>query len=168
MKLVARINDRDQTVEIRREGDKVFALIGDRSYELEVSEPENNVFLFKDSGKVSQAFVTPPAKAGEPYAVRIGTDETEVSLTDPKRLRVSAAVNEAAGGRAEIKTAMPGKIVRILVAAGAEVQKGDGLIVVEAMKMQNEMRSPKEGNVAEIRVAEGDTVGAGDVLLVVD
>ena len=77
-------------------------------------------------------------------------------------------IDHAVGGKAEIKTAMPGKVVRILVAASDEVKKGDGLIVVEAMKMQNEMRSPKDGKVAGIRVAEGETVGAGDVLLVVE
>ena len=63
---------------------------------------------------------------------------------------------------------MPGKVVRILVSNGAQVQKGDGVIVVEAMKMQNEMKSPKDGVVTTILVKEGDNVGAGDVLLVVE
>jgi biotin carboxyl carrier protein len=168
MKLNAHINDEEHQVEIRREGDKVSARVGDRVYELDVSEPEKNVFLFKDNGKISQVFVTPPANSGDAYAVRVGSAEIDVSLTDPKRLRGSAKTADAAGGRAEIKTAMPGKVVRILVADGDEVQKGDGLIVVEAMKMQNEMRSPKHGRISRIRVAEGDNVAAGDVLLIVE
>ncbi len=63
---------------------------------------------------------------------------------------------------------MPGKIVRILVESGAEILQGDGVIVVEAMKMQNEMKSPKDGIVKEIRFAEGETVNAGDVLAAIE
>ena len=98
----------------------------------------------------------------------IGGHEFDIELTDPKRLRGSTVDAEHAGGAAEIKTAMPGKVVRILVAAGAEVQKGDGVLVVEAMKMQNEMKSPKDGIVKEIRTTEGSTVNAGDILAVIE
>ena len=63
---------------------------------------------------------------------------------------------------------MPGKVVRVLVAEGDAVQKGDGVIVVEAMKMQNEMKSPKDGVVSKIKIAEGDTVSAGDILVVIE
>ena len=63
---------------------------------------------------------------------------------------------------------MPGKVVRILVEQGAEVKQGEGVIVVEAMKMQNEMKAPKDGIIKEIRVAEGATVNAGDILVVIE
>ena len=63
---------------------------------------------------------------------------------------------------------MPGKVVRILVASGAEVSEGEGVIVVEAMKMQNEMKSPKAGLIKEIKVKEGSTVNAGDVLVIIE
>ncbi|QYO67495.1 biotin/lipoyl-containing protein [Leptolyngbya sp. 7M] len=73
-----------------------------------------------------------------------------------------------ADGVVELKTAMPGKVVRVIVAEGDEVKKGDGILVVEAMKMQNEMRSPKNGTVKTISVAEGSTVAAGDILAVIE
>ena len=168
MKLWAQADGEEFEVEVRRDGDRLFARVNDRSYELEVSEPEKNVFLFKDQGKISEVFVSPDTSSGDPYSVRVGSSELNIKITDPKRLRGSAVDSNAVGGKAEIKTAMPGKVVRILVQEGAEVQKGDGLMVVEAMKMQNEMRSPKHGHAAGIRVAEGDTVGAGDVLLTVE
>ena len=63
---------------------------------------------------------------------------------------------------------MPGKIVRVLVEAGANVAAGDGVIVVEAMKMQNEMKAPKAGIVISINAKEGATVNAGDVLAVIE
>ena len=63
---------------------------------------------------------------------------------------------------------MPGKLVRVLAAEGAAIKQGEGVLIVEAMKMQNEMKSPKDGIVKEIRVSEGTTVNAGDVLAVIE
>jgi len=69
---------------------------------------------------------------------------------------------------AEIVAPMPGKVVRVQVEAGATVEKGVGVIVVEAMKMQNEMKSPRAGVVVSVNVKPGDTVNAGDVLAVLE
>ncbi len=168
MKFQAAVDGEKNEVEITREGDNVFARVDGRDYELEASEPELNVFLLKHEGKIFEVFVSPPKSADDPYAIRIGKSELEITLADPKRLRGTAAAAGDASGKAEIRTAMPGKVVRILKAVGDVVEKGDGIIVVEAMKMQNEMRSPKDGSVKEFRVAEGDTVAAGDVLVVVE
>jgi biotin carboxyl carrier protein len=63
---------------------------------------------------------------------------------------------------------MPGKVVRVLVEVGTEVKKGDGVLVVEAMKMQNEMKSPKDGVVKEFRAAEGQIANAGEILAVIE
>lgn len=168
MKLRAEINDENHDVEIRRDGDRVFAEIDGRRYELEVSEPEPNVYLLKNDNKIYEAFVTNTPNPAEPAQVRIGTDEFEVRLIDPKRLRGTGSDHEHGDGFAEIKTAMPGKVVRIIASVGTTVQKGDGVIVVEAMKMQNELKSPKVGTIKEIRVEEGETVAAGDILAVVE
>ena len=62
---------------------------------------------------------------------------------------------------------MPGKVVRVLVAQGARVEAGQGLLVVEAMKMQNEVRSPKAGTLERLHVVEGQAVNAGEILAVV-
>jgi biotin carboxyl carrier protein len=63
---------------------------------------------------------------------------------------------------------MPGKVVRILLREGAEVEAGTGILVVEAMKMQNEVKSPKKGKIQKIVVSEGAAVNAGDVLGIVE
>jgi biotin carboxyl carrier protein len=63
---------------------------------------------------------------------------------------------------------MPGRMVRVLVEVGDEVEAGQALLVIEAMKMQNELKSPKAGRVARIAVGVGDAVGSGDVLVVVE
>lgn len=168
MKLKAKMDDLTHEIDIKQTGERVQAAIDDRLYDIEASEPEPGIFLFKHEGRIFEALVTPQTATGGPFAVKVGRHSFEIDLTDPKRLRASSADAEHTGGTAEIKTAMPGKVVRILVAAGDTVQKGDGVVVVEAMKMQNELKSPKDGTIADIRVAEGDTVSSGDILIVID
>lgn len=168
MKLTAELNHEKHEIEIMRDGKKVFAEIDGRKYELEATEPEPNVFLLKKDGRIYEIFVSPRQNPGEPFHVRLKAREFEIALTDPKRLRGAGTDAEHGDGLAEIKTAMPGKVVRVLIETGAEIKKGESVIVVEAMKMQNEMKSPKDGIVKEIRFPEGATVNAGDVLAVIE
>lgn len=168
MKFQAEIGDEFRTVEIIREGEKVLADIDGRKYELEVSEPEPNVLLMKLDGKVVEAFIEPGARLGETQTVTIRGQNIELRLVDPKRLRGSIRGDSRHRGAAEIRTAMPGKVVRILLEPGAEVRKGDGVIVVEAMKMQNELKSPRDGKISSINTSNGATVGAGEVLATID
>jgi acetyl/propionyl-CoA carboxylase alpha subunit len=88
-------------------------------------------------------------------------------LSDP-RDRASAANNASASGPQEVRALMPGKVVKLLVSEGDEVKAGHGLIVVEAMKMQNEMKASKDGQVTRIHVSEGCTVAPGEKLLTVE
>ncbi|MGI9035257.1 MAG: biotin/lipoyl-containing protein [Pyrinomonadaceae bacterium] len=162
MKLIAELDGEKSEVEIRREGEKVSANIGGRSYELEASEVEPDVFLLKHENKIYQIYVAPNG------IINYKNQQFEIKLSDPKRLHGSTAAGAAADGIAEIKTAMPGKVVRVLAEQGAQIKQGEGIIIVEAMKMQNEMKSPKDGVVKEIRFAEGATVNAGDVLAIIE
>ena len=98
----------------------------------------------------------------------MGGKSYEVLIVDPKRLRSGQSSAAHHAGAAEIVSPMPGKIVRVLVTAGASVEVGAGVIVVEAMKMQNEMKAPKAGSIVSINAKEGDTVNAGDVLAVIE
>ncbi|MEO8574603.1 MAG: biotin/lipoyl-containing protein, partial [Pyrinomonadaceae bacterium] len=150
MKLQAELGDDKCDLEIRREGDQVFANVDGREYELQSSEPEPGVFLFKHEGRIYEASVADSKVKDGPVQVRIGTHEFEVRLIDPKRLRSAGAGVDHADGLVEIKTAMPGKVVRILTGPGAVVEKGDSVLVVEAMKMQNELKSPKAGTIKEV------------------
>ena len=168
MKLHAEIGDNKHEIEIKREDGKVFATIDGRKYELEASEPEPGVFLLKHEGRIFEASVSDPKTSDGITKVRVGTSEFDLKLIDPKRLRSAGSGNDHADGIAEIKTAMPGKVVRVLVSVGAEVEAGRGILVVEAMKMQNELKSPKAGTVKEIRVEEGSAVAAGDILATVE
>jgi biotin carboxyl carrier protein len=162
MKLQAELNSEKYEIEIKRDGEKVFARVDGREYELEASQVEPNVYLLKHDNQIYQAYVAPNG------IVNVGNHQLEINLTDPKRLRGSNAAGANAEGISEIKTAMPGKLVRILTEVGAEIKQGEGVLVVEAMKMQNEMKAPKDGIIKEIRFAEGATVNAGDVLAIIE
>lgn len=90
-----------------------------------------------------------------------------LSLSDP-RDRSGVAKNASANGPQELRALMPGKVVKLLVSKGDEVKAGRGLVIVEAMKMQNEMKASKDGRVTRIHVNEGSTVAPGETLLVVE
>jgi biotin carboxyl carrier protein len=168
MKLQAKLNNNKHEIEIKRDGEKVFAWVDDREYNLEASEVEPNVYLLKKENKIYEIFVSPQTNKNKPWQVKVKNQEFEINLSDPKRLRGTGASAEQADGIAEIRTAMPGKLVRVLVQVGAEIKQGEPVLVVEAMKMQNEMKSPKDGIVKEIHFAEGATVNAGDVLAIIE
>jgi len=90
-----------------------------------------------------------------------------VEVFDPREMRARKSAG-AAEGRQNIVAMMPGKVVRMLAAQGDTVEAGQGLIVVEAMKMQNEMKSPKAGRVVEVKTQADATVAAGEVLMVIE
>jgi biotin carboxyl carrier protein len=90
-----------------------------------------------------------------------------VEVFDPREMRARKSAG-AGEGRQNIIAMMPGKVVRVLAAPGDAVGAGQGLIVVEAMKMQNEMKSPKAGRVVEVKTQPDATVAAGEVLMVIE
>jgi biotin carboxyl carrier protein len=99
--------------------------------------------------------------------VWVGSTRLSVEIHDPRKWSRGHAA-DAAHGAIAIKAAMPGKVVAVLVDVGEAIETGKGVLVVEAMKMQNELKSPKAGVVQAIRVRAGDSVAAGQVLVVVE
>ena len=168
MKMKAEIGDEVFEIEHSRTANGIIARVNGTRYELEVSEPEPNVLVFKHDGKIYEVFADPSADLEGLRRFTINREEIEVRLIDPRRLRGAGGGDAAMDGGAEARAPMQGKVVTKLAAESTEANKGDGIIVVEAMKMQNELISPKNGVVREIRFNEGDTVAAGDVLAVID
>jgi biotin carboxyl carrier protein len=168
MKLTAEIDGRTHALELRREGARVFAEVDGRAYELEARETEPGVTLFALGGRVHECRAEATGARGEGWRVDAGGRRFDVTLVDPRKLRGAAGGGAQAAGRAAVSSSMPGKVVRVLVEVGARVEAGDALVVVEAMKMQNELKSPKAGAVVELRAREGATVNAGEVLAVVE
>ncbi len=168
MKLHASVGEFNANVEFRRAGKRVFATVGDHEYELEIHKSHAGRTLLIWDGQVFDCRAEGELLSGQMLEVIVGTSTYAVTLTDPKRLRSAASAGAHAGGTASVVAPMPGKVVRILVEAGDEIEAGAGIIVVEAMKMQNEMKSPKAGTVATLNVEVGATVNGGDVLAVIE
>jgi biotin carboxyl carrier protein len=112
-----------------------------------------------------QSFVihATPSRDGK-LKLQCGPHEFSAEIVDPRVWRGRKQGALEAEGRQQISAPMPGKVIRLLVAAGDNVESGQGLIVVEAMKMQNEIKSPKNGKVERLLVKEGQNVNAGDAL----
>ena len=168
MKLNAEIDGEKVALEVRREGGRVVAEVGGRRYELEARGLGVGEYLLIQGGRVYECRAEAVAGGRGSLSVSVGAREYGVTLTDPKHLRGAAAAGGEQGGRAPVKAPMPGKVVRVLVETGQAVEAGQPVIVVEAMKMQNELKSPKSGTVAELRAEPGATVNAGDVLAVIE
>lgn len=107
-------------------------------------------------------------KTGQERHLWVGTARYEVEVRDPRSLQSRRKAAGDAGGARKILAPMPGKVVRVLVKEHDSVEAGQGVVVVEAMKMQNELKSPKQGRVLKILVTSGASVNAGDLLLIVE
>jgi biotin carboxyl carrier protein len=103
----------------------------------------------------------------EGLLLHTGGREYHVDIVDPRSWRRGLGGKVDLTGRQQVSAPMAGKIVRVLIAQGQHVESGQGLLVVEAMKMQNEIRSPKTGTVERLSAREGETVNAGEVLVVI-
>ncbi len=112
------------------------------------------------NGAVFEAHIDGPV-------VTVNHHRYDTSRDDPRKWNPAAAAQQT-HGRATVKSPMPGKIIRVLVQPGQEVAAGQGVVVMEAMKMQNELKTPRAGHVAGIHVNENDTVEAGVVLVMIE
>ena len=165
MKLKAVIGEREQDLNLQIDGGCVRAEVDGRVYDLELREPEPGSYLLFRDAEVHECRVT---KTHEGFDVSLHGHNYPIAIVDPKRLRSGTDADRHHHGLTEITAPMPGKVVRVHIEPGTSVEKGDGVVVVEAMKMQNEMKSPRAGVVVSINVNPGDTVNAGDVLAVVE
>ena len=98
----------------------------------------------------------------------VGSSHYSAEVRDPRSLRHRKDGIVANQGAQKLTAAMPGKVVRVLLQEGAQVEAGQGILVVEAMKMQNEIKSPKAGRIQKIMVATSDAVNAGDLVAIVE
>jgi biotin carboxyl carrier protein len=115
----------------------------------------------------NKAYEVKCERVGADLHLWIGSARFAAEIRDPRSLRSRGRAADDQGPK-RLTAPMPGKVVRVLAAQGNEVEAGAGVLVVEAMKMQNEVKSPKKGTIQKILVMEGAAVNAGDVLAIVD
>jgi biotin carboxyl carrier protein len=148
-----------------REGKYVLRLDGAEAEEIDASFPEPGIVHFLLHGESYEFHVE---GANGELNLDLQGKKVSISVRDPRSLRSRRASASGEAGPMKITAPMPGKVVRIIAPQGTEVEAGAGVIVIEAMKMQNELKSPKAGTVQRITVIEGATVNPGDVLAVIE
>lgn len=165
MKYTAIIDGERLDIELTRgDGETVEAEIEGERYVLDLQVVEPGVYWVRWDNRSIEISVAANAEA---YAVSVGNQRTAVEIIDP-RAALRRAGQQGHAGAVELRAPMPGKIVKVLVRVGDQAEVNQGLLVIEAMKMQNEVKSPKKGTVTKVEVKEGAAVNAGDLLAIVD
>ncbi|HKW87517.1 MAG TPA: biotin/lipoyl-containing protein [Candidatus Acidoferrales bacterium] len=164
MKVGIKIGERGRQVEIAKHDGRLHFLLNGKSISVDAIEVAPQIYSILLGSAAFEVRVEP-----KDDGLRVYTDGHEyfTEIIDPRRFRRSSAKGAQAEGRQEIVAPMPGKIVRVLVKTGEVVEAGQGLLVVEAMKMQNEIKSPKSGKIDRLLVREGQAVNSGENLAVV-
>jgi biotin carboxyl carrier protein len=165
MKFDVRIGTLTRQIEIQRTGAHQFAVVPDDGAQIDAVEVVPNTYSILVNGHAFEATVIP---AREGVLVRCAGREFHAIVSDPRAWRGSRGALFGAEGKQQVTAPMPGKVVRVLVSAGDTVVANQGLVVVEAMKMQNEIRAPKAGTIDRIFISEGQAVAAGDALVTIN
>ncbi|GBD38190.1 Glutaconyl-CoA decarboxylase subunit gamma [bacterium HR37] len=153
---------RDQIYRVSmEEGDQTEIEIESKRIPLEFRKIDGNFYSIIVEGKSIGAGIL---RKGRNIQVFIDGDLFEFEAISE---RERAKAKGGASGTQEIKAPMPSRVVKILKREDEEVEEGEGVIVIEAMKMESELKSPMEGKIREVRVKEGDTVESGVVLVVI-
>jgi len=164
MKLTARAGEREHEILIERRDAGFVVTVDGVTTEADVRELAGGFLSILMRGRSYEVSVEVD---GDTYRVRHGASRQTVMLTDPSR-KARASGLGAKQGPQDVVTLMPGKVARVLVQVGDQVQSGQGLVVVEAMKMENEIGSPKAGKVVAVHVEAGRNVEGGAALVVVE
>jgi biotin carboxyl carrier protein len=166
MKYHAILDGEEHVVEIAPHGSGYRVTVGEQALEVDAAHLQGFALSLIVGTRSVRCDIEP--RADGKVAVLVGETVYSLEILDERRLRLRRASGTfTLEGPQRIDAPMPGKVVRVLVKVGDEVQEGQGLVVVEAMKMENELKSPKAGKIAELHAQEGATVEAGAKLVVV-
>jgi biotin carboxyl carrier protein len=152
-------------IELMRTGEQWKCVLDGGELLVDVVYSQNEVLSLLLGGKsyeVKQEIV------GTETNVIVGHERFTVSVRDPRSFRSRSRAGASEQGVMKIKAPMPGKVVRVLAGVGTQVEAGQSVLVIEAMKMQNELKAPKTGVVKKINVTEGVAVDAGQALAEVE
>ncbi len=163
MKISAKVGQQLSEVTIERQNGVYIVEIDGKRYEADSHKLEADFYSILAAGKSYEVSVE---ATRDGYRVRHGAVEQLVTLSDPGRRGREA--HQGPAGPTVVASVMPGKVVRLLVAEGDEVSQGQGVVVVEAMKMENEISAPRAGRIISIAVTPDQTVESGAPLLTID
>jgi biotin carboxyl carrier protein len=168
MPVELKIKERIAKVEIlEKKGTLYKVKIGDHTYDVDVVKVENGVYSLLYKGHSTNMEMI-EGDTPNKYIVNTRSNDYQVEVIDAKTKYMTAAKGDFIGIDTFISSPMPGKIVKILVKQGDNVERGDTVIVVSAMKMESEYKSPVNGTVKKVFVNEGDTVDGNQPLVEIE
>jgi len=155
-----------KTVGLVEESDHHYAVtIDGRTVHVDAAKSGRTIYSIIEDGKQFEVIVDDQGAHG--FDVFVAGQIFYLQALDERSKLLTASTKPIATGPQRVESEMPGKVVKIAVSVGASVVEGEGILILEAMKMENEIKSPVEGVVTEISVAEGQTVESGALLFVV-
>ncbi|MGE5246030.1 MAG: biotin/lipoyl-containing protein [Betaproteobacteria bacterium] len=160
------VNGRARQVAVERAGDAFTIAIDGREWRVDAARVDGHTLSLLVGDRSFEVTLAPDAASGQ-LAVGVGATPLLVGVNSRRRWGRKDEGAHAGSGPQRVTAPMPGKIVRVLVAPGDAVRARQGLVVVEAMKMENELRAGRDGTVAEIHAQEGQSVDAGALLVVI-
>src|SRR5262249_53667039 len=155
------IGEQRHRVELVRSGSAWRCRLDGREFPLDAVFVREGVLSILVDGK---SYEVKQESTGVENNIVVGFERFRATVRDPRSFRSRRRGDDTGEGIRKVSAPMPGKVVRILAGAGTEVESGQAVLVIEAMKMQNELKSPKRGKVKKINVREGAAVEAGQVL----
>lgn len=166
MDLIVRQGEREEKVRVRRDGDHYEVTVGERTWTVDAKTARGGLRSLRIDGAHHEVAVS---LRGEDYWISTRDGGGPVSVTDPLTHLASQTRGGGGGKRRQKVTAyMPGRVVAILIEEGQAVTAGQGVVVLEAMKMQNEIRAEHDGTITRIHVQTGQAVEGGDPLFEMD
>ena len=154
-------------VSLRESGEGVYEItIGGETVHVDAVKSGPTIYSIIEDGKQFEAMVDERGAHG--FDVLLGGRLFHLESIDERTQLLAGSVASAATGPQTVEAEMAGKVVKVNVAPGAAVTEGQGVVIVEAMKMENEIPAPIDGVVTEVSVSEGDTVETGSTLFVVE
>jgi biotin carboxyl carrier protein len=166
MKYEILIANKSRIVEVQRDGARWQISLDGAATDADAIEIAPGIFSILLNGESHEIRVAPNPDGS--LTIQDGPNEFKAEVADPRSWRGRKQGAAEVEGRQKIVAPMPGKVIRLLVKPGDKVEAGQGLLVVEAMKMQNEVKSPKTGTVEKLLAKEGQPVNSGDILAWID
>jgi biotin carboxyl carrier protein len=162
------VNGRVRQVAVRRDGGRFAISVGARTWQVDAARLDaRTLSLIVGQGTSYEVHVAPGAANNGLLNVRVGQMVFEVALNARRRRSRQDDHDHHGSGPQRIVAPMPGKIVRVTVTAGGAVRARQTIVVIEAMKMENELRAGRDGTVGELHAREGASVEAGELLVVI-
>jgi len=166
MKLIAVFDGKTVPIDIVKKNGKFGLTIGNESFTVDAIRTKHQVISLLVEGKSYEAGVD---KKGNSFSVSFYNDTIHFDLFEARKHKATEFTRKSVpSGPLKVVAPMPGKIVKLAVTENTQVNQGDALLVMEAMKMQNELKAPRAGLVKKIQVKEGEPVSPSQILLILE